>query len=67
MASNAVAAAGLIATGGLASARTNLEAVPAESNAFLGAGLPFTEEALVSSIISTVGAAVWAAAAPQYF
>ncbi|KAL4458674.1 hypothetical protein ABPG75_013539 [Micractinium tetrahymenae] len=59
VASNAVAAAGLIATGGLASARTSLETVPAESNAFLGAGLPFTEEPLVSSIISTVMNAVF--------
>lgn len=54
VAGNAVAAAGLIATGGLASARASLDTVGADGNGLLGVGLPFTEEPLVSSIISTV-------------
>lgn len=54
MAGNAVAAAGLVATGDLASARASLDTVSADGNDLLGVGLPFTEEPLVSSIISTV-------------
>lgn len=59
VAGNAVAAAGLIATGGLASARASLDTVGADGNGLLGVGLPFTEEPLVSSIISTVMNAVF--------
>lgn len=56
---NLASAAGFVATGGAASASADLSVPGDDSNKFLGTGLAFTEEALVSSIISTVMNAVF--------